>query len=553
MRKSTIKQELVEADVLCIGGGIAGLMAAIRASELGAKVVVAEKGNSLRSGNAATGIDHIRCYIPEIHGHDVEAMTRVLQQSQHGGEGFRQKNFMRTWMEKSFDIVKLWERWGIPMKYKGNYDFQGHTLSGQLNMVLHFSGQDLKKTLTREATKSGAGILNRVMVFEVLGDDSIIGALGISTREDKIIQFKAKSVIMGTGPCTRLYPGPTPGWMCNLRMSPSCTGDGRAMAYRVGAELVNVELPVLRCGPKYFARAGKGTWAGVVRDPQGTPIGPFVTKPDAKAGDAVVDYYQSVFRDYANTGKGPLYMDCRGISEEDLDYMMYFLEQEGNTGLINYLKAEGIDIRKNPVEFMTYNDFLFRGGIYFNERGETSIRGLYAAGDESFGGGSAAAVFGWIAGEHAARYAHAASPPDIEKARTTIEEKSTLLNALRGRHTGAHWKEANLALQQIMGDHAGSVRSETLLTAGLGYLRTLKEKAHSTLLAHNPHELMRCLEVLNLLDVGELVFIAANERKETRGHHVRTDYPLTNPLMQQLLIIRKRGEEPVIEWRAVQS
>jgi succinate dehydrogenase/fumarate reductase flavoprotein subunit len=551
MTKDTLKSELVEADVLCVGGGIAGLMAAIRASQLGAKVVVAEKGNSLRSGNAATGIDHFRCYIPEIHGPDVEVMVQALQQSQQGG--LRSKNFVRTWMERSFDIVKLWEKWGIPLKYRGTYDFQGHTLPGHPNMALHFSGQDLKKTLTREATKSGAGILNRVMVFEVLGDDSIIGALGISTREDKIIQFKAKSVIMGTGPCTRLYPGPTPGWMCNLRLSPSCTGDGRAMAYRVGAELTNVELPVLRCGPKYFARAGKGTWAGVVRDPQGTPIGPFVTKPDAKAGDAVVDYYQGVFRDYANTGKGPLYMDCRGISEEDLDYMMYFLEQEGNTGLINYLKAEGIDIRKNPVEFMTYNDFYLRGGIYFNERGETSIRGLYAAGDEFGGGGSAAAVFGWIAGEHAARYAHAASPPDIEKARTTIEEKSTLLNALRGRHTGAHWKEANLALQQIMGDHAGSVRSETLLTAGLGYLRTLKEKAHSTLLAHNPHELMRCLEVLNLLDVGELVFIAANERKETRGHHVRTDYPLTNPLMQQLLIIRKRGEEPVIEWRAVQS
>ena len=550
MAKNTLKSELVEADVLCVGGGIAGLMAAIRASELGAKVVVAEKGNSLRSGNAATGIDHFRCYIPEIHG-DIEQMVQALQQSQQGG--LRPKNFLRVWMERSFDILKLWESWDIPSKHEGKYDFQGHALPGQPMMGLHISGQDLKKTLTREASKSGAEILNRVMIFEVLSDRGVIGALGIGTREEKIIEFKAKSVILGTGPCTRLYPGPTPGWMCNLRFSPSCTGDGRAMAYRVGAELVNVELTELRCGPKYFARAGKGTWAGVVRDPQGNPIGPFVTKPDAKSGDPVVDFFQGIFRDYARTGKGPLYMDCRGISENDLKYMMYFLKHEGNTGLLNYLSEEGIDLRKNPVEFMTYNDFLLKGGISFNVGGETSVKGLYAAGDEFGGGGSAAAVYGWIAGENAARYTQAARPPDLEKARVTIEGWRNLLNEFRGRDVGASWKEANLALQQIMGDYAGAIRSESLLDAGLTYLRRLKEKARTTMVAKNQHELMHCLEVLNLFDVGELIFIAANERKETRGQHVRTDYPLTNPLMQKLLIIKNMKKRPVTEWRAAQA
>ena len=230
MRKAALKEELVEADVLCIGGGIAGLMAAIRASELGAKVIVTEKGNSLRSGNAATGIDHFRCYIPEVHGPDVEPMVQALQESQQGG--LRPRNFLRVWMERSFDIAKLWERWGISTKYRGKFDFQGHALPGQPNMALHIEGRDLKKTLTREASNRGAEIMNRVMVFEVLGDGSVIGALGIGAREDKILVFKAKSVILATGPCTRLYPGPTTGWMFNQRMSPSCTGDGRAMAYR---------------------------------------------------------------------------------------------------------------------------------------------------------------------------------------------------------------------------------------------------------------------------------------------------------------------------------
>ena len=550
MGKYDLREELVEADVLCVGGGIAGLMAAIRASELGAKVIVAEKGNSLRSGNAATGNDHFRCYIPEIHGADVEPMVRALQQSQMGG--LRHKNFMRTWMQKSFEIVKLWETWGIPMKYRGKYEFSGHGIPGHPMMGLHYSGRDLKVILTKEAHKRGAGILNRVMVYELLGDGSVVGALGISTREDKIIEFRVKSVILATGPCVRLYPGPTPGWMFNTRMSPACTGDGRAMAYRLGAELVNIELPKLRCGPKYFARAGKGTWAGVVRDPEGKPVGPFVTKPDCRIGDPVVDYFQGVFRDYAKAGKGPLYMDCRGISDEDLEYMLHFLRHEGNIGFLNNLEEEGIDFRKNPIEFMTYNDVYLSGGIYFNEKGETSVKGLYAAGDEFGGGGSAAAVFGWMAGENAAKYSQISGVSDLDKVRVKIKEKNDLLYGIRGREVGTNWKEVNIALQQIMNEYAGSVRSETLLNAGLNHLRRLKGKACTAMIARNQHEMMHSLEALNLLDVGEIVFIMANERKETRGQHVRPDYPYTSPLLEKLLIIKNVDGVPVLEWREVQ-
>ena len=71
------------------------------------------------------------------------------------------------------------------------------------------------------------------------------------------------------------------------------------------------------------------------------------------------------------------------------------------------------------------------------------------------------------------------------------------------------------------------------------------------MVAKNPHELMHCLEVLNLLDLGELIFIAALERKETRRLHRRTDYPFTNPLMEKLIVIKKVGDKPVIEWKEI--
>jgi len=244
-------------------------------------------------------------------------------------------------------------------------------------MHLHYAGQDQKKILTEQALRRGVKVLNRVMCFDLLRDEKgLIGAVGVHTWKDEIIKFRAKSVVLGTGSVMRLYPSSTPAWMFNTRLSPTCVGDGRAMAYRAGVELVSMEIPLVRCGPKYFARAGKATWAGVLRDPQGKPVGPFVTQPDNKYGDPVVDIYQDIFVDYKKSGKGPIYMDCDGLSDEELDYMLYWLRNEGNVALLKHLEEEKIHIRKNPIEFWTYEPELFpRGGVYYSEEAETSLNG----------------------------------------------------------------------------------------------------------------------------------------------------------------------------------
>jgi succinate dehydrogenase/fumarate reductase flavoprotein subunit len=320
-----MNREVVEADVLCVGGGIAGLMAAIRAAELGAKVVVAEKANTLRSGAGATGNDHFRCYIPEFHGSDIKPVVEEVANSQVGWS--RTKTFVQTWMEKSFDVVKLWNSWGIPMKHGRKWEFSGHTLPGGTFTTLKYAGQNQKPILTREVRKRGGALINRVMVVDLLRDaHRITGAIGVDTREEKLILFQAKSVVLGTGNCVMLYPGPTPGWMFNRADPPSTTGDGRIMAYRAGAALVNMEMPRRWAGPKYFSRCGKATWIGVLKDPQGKSIGSFITKPDRRYGDAISDAYPTLFDDYARSGEGPVYMDCRGMSNEDYQYMMHGLE-----------------------------------------------------------------------------------------------------------------------------------------------------------------------------------------------------------------------------------
>jgi len=546
-----VKHEIVETDVLCVGGGIAGLMAAIRARELGAEVVVADKGNTLRSGAGASGNDHIFCYMPEIHGQDINEAIQVWRKWSVGGKVAARRGaaWMQTWFERSFEVVKLWESWGIPMKYRDEYEFAGHAFPGHLVMTLKYAGQDQKRILTTEAKKRGVKIVNRVNVFDLLGNPNLTGAVGIHTREDKVVEFRAKSVILGTGGCIRLYPGPTPGWMANTEWTFGITGAGRAMAYRFGADLVDMEMSYHHAGPKYFARIGKATWVGVLRDPQGKPAGPFLSEPSRKYGDVAGDVYQTLFEDYAKSGRGPVYMDCRGISDEDYEYMTYWLQNEGNIALLSHMEEEGIDPRKHPVEFMTFG-WTHTGGVYFDEKSETSIKGLYAAGDEFGSGISGAAVFGRIAGENAAKFAKGAELPPRNP--DEIEDRKKLLKDMRGRELGPSWKEANTALQQVMVDHASSARSDTMLNAGLNHLRRLKEKARATMIARNQHELMRCMEVLDLLDLGELVFISAGDRKETRGTHVRTDYPFTNPLLGEgLHLIKNVHGIAITDWKEI--
>jgi succinate dehydrogenase/fumarate reductase flavoprotein subunit len=547
--------ERIQADVLCVGGGIGGLMAAMRASELGAKAVVAEKGNAMHSGKGGGGCDHYLCYIPEVHGPDMDAFIAEMLQTQqrHNFEGLGMKR-IRVHIANTFDMVKMWDSWGIPMKYNGEYHYAGHAFPGGFRCLMKYQGQKQKPILTKKALEKGVEIVNRVMIFDLVSDgERVFGAIGMDTRDDKIVIFEAKSVILGTGGISRLYPSPTPGWFNNIPTRLSLTGDGRAMAYRGGAELQNVEMRIQHAGPKYYARFGQATWIGVFRDPHDKPIGPFVTKPERLYGDITPEVNKNIFLEYAQGGRGPVYMDGRGMSQEDLDYMMYWLPHEGNTPLIEHMKEEGIDYLKHPVEFMTY-DHGSGGRIVTNEKAETSLPGLYAVGDELANGVSNASVFGWISGERATHYAKQADTADSNKIKETINEKKALAEKIRGRKNGPDWKEVNVALQQIMSDYAGPLRTEALLDAGLFHLRRLKQKALDTMMAANQHELGRSLEVLNMIDIGELVFVGSKERKETRGLFVRPDYPLTNPrLNNKVQVIKKVDKKPATQWRPMQK
>ncbi len=547
----------VQTDILVVGGGIAGLMAAIQARKAGARVVVAEKADTRRSGAGGMGNDHFRVYLPEYHGTNVEPVIEAYFLSHMGGGGMKHFDaVIPLWLERSAEVAKIWDDWGIPMKHEGKYVWAGHTFPGYPHISLKYHGENQKLILTKKARDQGVEIINRVMVLDILmGNDRPVGALGIHAWEDRLVQFEAKAIILSTGGCSRLYPSLTPGWVFNVGGCPSCTGDGRAMAYRAGAELVNVEMRTRHCGPKYLARSGQATWVGVLRDPQGRPIGTFVDKPDPEWGDPAMEANKGIFAQYRAAGRGPVYMDCGGLSDDDYQHMRHWLVQEGNTTILDYMDSEGIDPRRNPVEFTTY-DMGGGGGISINARSETIVNGLYAIGDDAplgIGACSGAAVHGMAAGENAAKYVKEVGPSHIEKsdrAKKTVAENIRLLDSVRNREDGATWLEFNFALQQTLQDFAANPKSESLLQQGLKHIQRVKARALETLGASNQHELVRSLEVLNLLETAELIFISSLARNETRGLFVRSDYPLPLPMPRQLTIKQVDGR-PTTRWEEV--
>ena len=543
--------EKKQCEVLCVGGGIAGLMAAIRASEMGTKVIVVEKCNTLRSGAGGVGNDHFQCYIPEVHGDSF--WTELFQGQIVGLLQKMDTQYIRYWYENTYDVLKLWDTWGIPMKYEGKYEFAGHGFPGRQLNHLKYSGVDQKPVLTKQALDRGAEIVNRVMVFDMLKgkDGSVVGAIGISTREDTLVVFEAKSVVLGTGGCARVYPPVTTGADNNRAFPVTNSGDGKAMAYRAGAELMDLELVHRHAGPKYLARCGQATWIGVLRNIDGDPVGPWTSKPNRQYGDIATEVSKVIFEEYRKSGKGPVYMDMNGISKKDLDYMVHWLKNEGNDSILNYLTEEGVDLGKTGIEFQTF-EMQVDGGVRANHRGETAAPGLYAAGDEVYATISHAAVFGWSAGENAAAYAKTKQSADIEQATLDIEAKKAFLEEIRNRKEGPKWQEAVRALQQTTFDYCGQVRSENLLSTGLKIIRRLKNKVAASLRAENAHELMNCLQALNLIDIGELLFVSALDRRETRAFHVRTDYTFTDPMLNDKIhLIKLVDGKPATDWVSV--
>lgn len=549
------KSKIIKTDFLIIGGGIAGLEAALTAAGLGVDVAVAEKADTRRSGNGANGNDHYMCYIPECHGTDFDLVISQIRETMEGP--WQDLDLLRYMMRRSFEIVQEWESLGIRMRPTGTYRFEGHAMPNRQRYHLKYDGADQKKILTETALKRGARIYNKVFINDILKNKEgrAVGAVGFSIQEDEpeLVVFQCKAVLVATAQAMRLYPHGNPTYIFNTHSCPAAAG-GAAIAYRAGVKLINLDVPYIHAGIKGFHRSGKATWIGVLSDINGKSISPFCQKPNRETGDAMMDIWPTIFGERLANGTGPTYMNCTQCTPEDLAYQERAFESEGIDSITDYCHQRGIDLSKTMVEFGSYDYSLGQRGIEIDIHAATNVPGIYAAGvccGNVRGNITNASVWGKTAAECVAEYIRTVPEESVES-HPLIRQRQKQYETYMNRENGADWLEANSTLQQIMGDYVGlKVRSEDMLRAGIKYLNDLRDYTLAEISCEDSHQLMRAMEVLDLIDLGKAVALTSENRKETRGHHHRVDYTYTNPLLNNMFqtIYRDESGETHMEFR----
>ena len=556
-----------EADVLVIGGGLAGCMAAIKASEeSGLRVLVTDKANTVRSGCAASGIDHLWAYIPEIHekmGYTLEDMAEDHRQGM--ASRFFRKDLFYLVAKSMYDRVMDLEKFGIKFRYEDSRAPGKFRLVEQFHSVpasFNFDGVPLKPTLTREAKKRGVTIINRVQMTDLIATNGqISGAVGLNTRTGDVHFFKAKAIVLSTGRSNRLSRNPT-GFDFNTRIPSSMSGDGTSMAMRAGLPIINAEFfsgqntlaPSGNYNPNYGDPRNTVQPAARIIDGAGNVLVPRTQFYDweslgkekwsedvrrkflegLRAAHLTDPKKGSPLHIRVKRGEGPFYLDFSEATDYEKEYIEWSIKNEGKgTQFLRYFKdEEGADLRKNPQEYSGYWPREIAGtaakGVWVSNDLETDVRNLFSAGDEVGGlpwqAGPGAVAQGWYAGQMAALRAKgqgAFLPVDED----TVKARKEMCSAILDREMGFHWKEVELYVQNLMDFYCGAVKSASLLERGIVRLDDAKA---APMKAENPHELGRALDVKSIIDNAELTLRSSLERKETRVgllSFVRSDYP----------------------------
>lgn len=510
-------QSPAACDVLIIGGGGAGLRAAIAAASEGADVLMISKARIGFASNtylskavmASSGWG-----APEdgsrIHGEDTLSAGRFLNDP----------GMVALLTERIHGESRKLMDWGAAFNCDENgspavIKVAGHTYARHL-FGKNWKGSDLVLPLRRKAVESGVRFLEKAFVTALIkSGDKVCGAAAMTVKGE-FLPLKARSVVLTTGGFGQVF--------LNTNNAPGITGDGHALAVEAGASLQDMEF--VQFYPTALGKRGSRLFlyekilmqdGAAIKNRAGEDI---LKKHGLSSPDKVTrdQFCQCMVKEEMASPGQPIFMDLQDMSEEAAKELAALIPPayfEGQTAF--------------PVIPTTH---FCMGGVVVDQNCETACPGLFAAGEVCAGahganrlGGNALAevmAMGSLAGEAAARYARTRDEVIMEKD-WAQKEKSRLENLFSDQ--GPRPSDLVHALKKTMWANAGIVRDRDSLETALSVLKKQKNEACRV---NTPGDLIRFLEFRNMSLVGEAVCRSALERTESRGSHFRKDFPDEN-------------------------
>jgi succinate dehydrogenase / fumarate reductase, flavoprotein subunit len=546
------KFETHEHDVLVIGAGGAGLRAAIEALEHGASVGVVSK-SLLGKAHTVMAEGGIAAAMANVDTKD--DWRTHFRDTMRGGKLLNNWRMAQLHAQEAPERVRELEQWGaiFDRTADGNIlqrAFGGHTFK-RLCHVGDRTGLEMIRTLQDRGVQKGFDVYMECTIVKLLTDGGrCAGAIGYWREQGRFVIFKAKSVVMATGGIGKAWPITSNSW--------EYTGDGMALAYEAGAELMDLEFvqfhPTGMVWPPgvqgiLVTEAVRGE-GGILRNKKGER---FMEKYDPKrmelsTRDVVARSIYTEVKEGRGTEHGGAYLD---ISHKPAEYVKKKLPSMYH----QFKELADVDITKGPMEVGPTCHYVMGGIRVDAETAQSTLPGLFAAGEAAAGlhganrlGGNSLSdllVFGRRAGAAAAKHAKEVSTPVIDAAQIDAAERYAL--APFQRQGGENPYAIHRDLQTTMQSLVGIFRTREDVTKALGELEKLEERWNHTSVEgsrmFNPGWHL-ALDLKSMLTISEAVAKSALVREESRGAHSRIDFPeLSAEWGTKNNIVKRDGEE----------
>ncbi len=547
-----MKNRIIDTDVLIIGGGTAGCFAGIT---LGKKkdldVLIVEKANIVRSGCLAAGVNAINAYITKGR-----VPQDYVDYCKKDADGIVREDLLLSMSERLNHVTKVMEDLGLVILKDENGDYVARG-----NRNIKINGENIKPILADAVKKQdNVTVINHLNITDfIVENNKIKGAYGFDVNDAVFYEINAKAVLVATGGAAGLYRPNNPGFSRHkMWYPPFNTGAGYAMGINAGAEMTTFEM-------RFIALRCKDTIAPTGTIAQGVPAKQLNSNGEVYENKYGLTTSQRLYGTVTENreGRGPCYLGTKGISreqEEDL-YKAYLNMAPSQT--LKWLEAAGGPSEEN-VEIEGTEPYIVGGhtasGYWVDNNRETTIHGLFAAGDVA-GGCPQKYVTGALAEGEIAAQAIAErlegsgkgvvvnEVEDSELSENAFAKKSEYERFLNNKQGLVDIEQTEEAMQKIMDQYAGGISTDYQYNEARLELADEKikflEQSIDNLAAQDADDLLRIYEIRERLTVCRSVIAHLKARKETRWHSFaeNMDYPAKSDDWLKYVNSRKENGE----------